>query len=184
MRRISWIDSMNQGRRGHVFGFCRGRRLFFSAVADQRDAGRCHHGEGENHQVHVRCPAMPGSSSRSSPTVFGFKLLLIAASMAFDRDQRFNGCSSPAPGGEEAWSSSAMRRRISRPASTNHHLHLFNRSALEIGQSRHNTNRAACCPLVPAPADRRFQSDQRRVWAMSAAVTGDRWVRFAEDRNT
>src|ERR1700758_5241557 len=49
-------------------------------------------------------PAMPGSAFVviEPELVFrGFKAVLDSPSMAFDRDQRFNGCSRWAPGGEE-----------------------------------------------------------------------------------
>ena len=49
-------------------------------------------------------PAMPGSALVviEPELVFrGFKTILDRPSMAFDRDQRFNGCSRWTPGGEE-----------------------------------------------------------------------------------
>jgi hypothetical protein len=65
---------------------------------------RGHHGEGEHHQGHMTMPAMPGPALVviEPELVFrGFKAVLDRPSMAFDRDQRFNGCSRRAPGGEE-----------------------------------------------------------------------------------
>src|SRR6202030_1614424 len=87
------------------FGFCRGSAFGFfwrrriGAMADHR-----HHGEGEHHHGNVAMPAMPGSALVviEPELVFrGFKAVLDRPSMAFDRDQRFNGCSRWAPGGEE-----------------------------------------------------------------------------------
>ena len=65
---------------------------------------RGHHGEGEHHQGHVAMPAMPGSALVviEPELVFrGLKAVLDCPSMAFDRHQRFDGCSSWTPGGEE-----------------------------------------------------------------------------------
>src|SRR5258707_4142465 len=65
---------------------------------------RGHHGEGEHHQGDVTVPAMPGSALVviEPELVFrGFKAVLDRPSMAFDRDQRFNGCSRWTPSGEE-----------------------------------------------------------------------------------
>ena len=65
---------------------------------------RGHHGEGKHHQGHMTVPAMPGSALVviEPELVFrGFKAVLDRPSMAFDRDQRFNGCSRWAPGGEK-----------------------------------------------------------------------------------
>ena len=68
-------------------------------MADHR-----HHGEGEHHHRHVAMPAMPGSALVviEPELVFGgLKTVLDRPSMAFDRDQRFDGCCRWAPGGEE-----------------------------------------------------------------------------------
>jgi len=68
-------------------------------MADHR-----HHGEGEHHHRHVAMPAMPGSALIviEPELVFGgLKTVLDRPSMAFDRDQRFDGCSCRAPSGEE-----------------------------------------------------------------------------------
>ena len=68
-------------------------------MADHR-----HHGEGEHHHGHVSMPAMPGTALVviEAELVFGgLKTVLDCPAMAFDRDQRFNGCSCWAPGGEE-----------------------------------------------------------------------------------
>ena len=67
-------------------------------------ADRRHHGEGEHHQGDVAMPAMPGSALVviEPELVFGgLKTVLDRPAMAFDRDQRFDGCSCRAPSGEE-----------------------------------------------------------------------------------
>ena len=87
------------------FGFCRGSAFGFfwrrriGAMADRR-----HHGEGEHHQGNVAMPAMPGSALVviEPELVFrGLKTVLDRPPMAFDRHQRFDGCSRWTPGGEE-----------------------------------------------------------------------------------
>src|SRR6266478_5505970 len=87
------------------FCFCRGSALRFfwlrriGMMADHR-----HHGEGEHYHRYVAMPAMPGSALVviEPELVFGgLKTILDRPAMAFDRDQRFNGCSCWAPGGEE-----------------------------------------------------------------------------------
>ena len=87
------------------FCFCRGSALRFfwlrriGMMADHR-----HHGEGEHHHRHVAMPAMPGSALVviEAELVFGsLETVLDRPAMAFDRDQRFGGCSCWAPGGEE-----------------------------------------------------------------------------------
>src|SRR5437016_9297266 len=68
-------------------------------MADHR-----HHGEREHHHRNVAMPAMPGSALIviEPELVFGgLKTILDRPAMAFDRDQRFNGRSRWAPGGEE-----------------------------------------------------------------------------------
>ena len=65
---------------------------------------RGHHGESKHHHGDVAMPAMPGSALVviEPELVFGgLKTVLDRPPMAFDRDQRFNGCSRGAPGGEE-----------------------------------------------------------------------------------
>src|SRR5476649_852215 len=100
-----------------LFGFCRGSPFGFfwrrriGAMADHR-----HHGEGEHHQGNVAMPAMPGSALVviEPELVFrGLKTILDRPSMAFDRHQRFGGCSRWTPGGEEG-EIAAIFRRISR----------------------------------------------------------------------
>src|SRR6266404_7305400 len=87
------------------FCFCAGSALRFfwlrriSMMADHR-----HHGEGEHHHRYMAMPAMPGSALVviEPKLVFGsFKTVLDRPAMAFDRDQRFDGCSCWAPGGEK-----------------------------------------------------------------------------------
>src|SRR6266478_3716773 len=87
------------------FCFCRGSALHFfwlrriGMMADHR-----HHGEGEHHHGYVAMPAMPGSALVviEPELVFGgLKTVLDRPAMAFDRDQRFDGCSCRAPSGEE-----------------------------------------------------------------------------------
>ena len=68
-------------------------------MADHR-----HHGEGEHHQGNVAMPAMPGSALVviESELVFrGLKTVLDRPPMAFDRHQRFDGCSRWTPGSEK-----------------------------------------------------------------------------------
>jgi hypothetical protein len=68
-------------------------------MADHR-----HHGEGEHHQGNVAMPSMPGSALVvvEPELVFrGLKTVLDRPSKAFDRHQRFGGCSRWTPGGEE-----------------------------------------------------------------------------------
>ena len=63
-----------------------------------------HHGEGEHHHRDVAMPAMPGSALvviESELILRGLKTILDRPAMAFDRDQRFDGCSCRAPSGEE-----------------------------------------------------------------------------------
>ncbi len=63
-----------------------------------------HHGEGEHHQGNVAMPSMPGSALVviEPELVFrGLKTVLDRPPMAFDRHQRFDGCSRWTPGGEE-----------------------------------------------------------------------------------
>ena len=63
-----------------------------------------HHGEGEYDERDVTMPAVPGSGFVvvEPELVFGcLEAILDRPAMAFDRDQRFDGCSCWAPGGEE-----------------------------------------------------------------------------------
>ena len=68
-------------------------------MADDR-----HHCEGEHHHGYVAMPTMPGSALIviEPELVFGgLETVLYRPAMAFDRDQRFDGRSCRAPGGEE-----------------------------------------------------------------------------------
>ena len=68
-------------------------------MADHR-----HHGEGEHHHRDVAMPAMPGSALvviKPELILGSLKTVLDRPAMAFDCDQRFNGRSCWAPGGEE-----------------------------------------------------------------------------------
>ena len=67
-------------------------------------ADRRHHGEGEHHHGNVAMPAMPGSALVviEPELVFGgLETVLDCPPMAFDRDQRFDGCARWTPGSEE-----------------------------------------------------------------------------------
>ena len=67
-------------------------------------ADRGHHGEGEHHQGHVAMPTMPGSALvvvEAELVLRGLKTVLDRPPAAFDRHQRFDGCSRRTPGGEE-----------------------------------------------------------------------------------
>jgi hypothetical protein len=132
------------------FGFCRGPAFRFfgrrrvGAMADRR-----HHGEDEQDQGHVTMPAMPGPALIviEPELVFrGFKAVLDRPSMAFDRDQRFDGGSGWTPGGEE----SAIRRRINRPR-----VHKLSFALLDCSAPdrpiRDNTNHAAAVPWFQRP---------------------------------
>ena len=68
-------------------------------MADHR-----HHGEGEHHQRNVAMPSMPRSALVviEPELVFrGLETVLDRPPMAFDRHQRFDGCSRWTPGAEE-----------------------------------------------------------------------------------
>ena len=63
-----------------------------------------HHGEGEHDQGNVTMPPMPGSALiviEAKLVLRGLKTILDRPPMAFDCDQRFDGCSRRTPGGEE-----------------------------------------------------------------------------------
>src|SRR6266481_8806473 len=105
-RRISWIDQrINDGVAPFLFlllpwsgvPFFWRRRI--GAMADHR-----HHGEGEHDKRNVAMPAMPGSALvviESELVLRGLKTVLDRPPVAFDRHQRFDGCSCRTPGGEE-----------------------------------------------------------------------------------
>ena len=98
---------------------------------------RGHHGEGEHHQGHMTVPAMPGSAFVviEPELVFrGFKAVLDRPSMAFDRHQRFGGCSRWTPGGEEgeiAIGDISTDQQTSRPKTMICAVKIFD---VEIGQ--------------------------------------------------
>src|SRR6266550_7586805 len=85
-------------------GFCLGSAFGFfwqriSAMSDRR-----HHGEGEHDHGNVAMPAMPGSALvviEPELVLGGLETVLDRPAMAFDCDQRFDGCSCRAPGREE-----------------------------------------------------------------------------------
>src|SRR5712675_3170351 len=82
---------------GSAFRFFWRRRI--GAMADHR-----HHGEGEHHQRNVAMPSMPRSALVviEPELVFrSLKAVLDRPPMAFDRHQRFDGCSRWTPGAEE-----------------------------------------------------------------------------------
>src|SRR5450755_1067118 len=154
------------------FDFCCGPAFRFSwrrrigAMADHR-----HHGEGEHHQRNVAMPSMPRSALVviEPELVFrGLKTVLDRPPMAFDRHQRFDGCSRWTPGGEEgevAIGDMTTDQQTARPQTLICAVEFFE---LEIGQFE-------ITPVVQPRSfgsgpDRRFQSDERRVEAMSAAV--------------
>src|SRR6267142_1018692 len=104
------------------FGFCCGSafRFFWRRRIGAMAAHR-HHGEGEHHQGNVAMPPMPGSALVviEPELVFrGLKTVLDRPPMAFDRHQRFDGCSRWTPGGEEgeiAIGDTATDQQAARP---------------------------------------------------------------------
>jgi len=112
----------------------------------------------------------------------GLEAVLDRPPVAFDRHQRFIDV----PAGHQVVKKAKIAigdvTRISRPR-----VHKPSICTVEwLGSSRpirDNTNRGSRGPFVPAPADRRFQSDERRVRAMSAAVPATAVV-LPPDRNT
>ena len=137
MRRISWIDQrINDGVAMLWFLLWPGVSFFLrrriGAMADHR-----HHGEGEHHQGNVAMPPMPGSALVviEPELVFrGLKTVLDRPPMAFDRHQRFDGCSRWTPGGEEgeiAIGEMTTDQKTARPQSLIYGIEFFD---LEIGQ--------------------------------------------------
>src|ERR1700676_1584097 len=104
MRRTSWIDQrINDGLAMFWilpwFGVEFFWRRRIGTMADHR-----HHSEGEHHQGNVAMPSMPRSALVviEPELVFrGLKAILDRPPMAFDRHQRFDGCSRWTPGAEE-----------------------------------------------------------------------------------
>src|SRR5713101_80490 len=103
MRRISWIDQQISSGAVVLWFLPRGDVWFFWA-AGWRDGDCRHHGEGKHHQGNVAMPPMPGPALVviEPELVFrGLKTVLDGPPMAFDRHQRFDGCSRWTPCGEE-----------------------------------------------------------------------------------
>src|SRR5216684_628234 len=100
-------------------------------------ADRRHHGEGEHHQGNVAMPPMPRSALVviEPELVFrGLKTVLDRPPMAFDRHQRFDGCSLWTPGGEEgeiAIGDMTTDQQTARPQTLICAVEFFD---LEIGQ--------------------------------------------------
>ena len=98
---------------------------------------RRHHGEGEHSHGNVTMPAMPGSALVVIEAEFvfrGLETVLDRPPMAFDGDQRFDGCCSWTPGGEEgeiAIGDATTDQQTTRPQSLIGAVGLF---GLEIGQ--------------------------------------------------
>ena len=136
-------------------------------MADHR-----HHGEGEHHHRHVAMPAMPGSALVviEPELVFGgLKTVLDRPAMAFDRDQRFDGCCRWAPSGEEgeiAIGDTTTDQQTACPKTWICVVQFFD---FEIGQFE-------IAPIMQprsfgsGPCRQAFQSDERRVRAMSSAL--------------
>src|SRR5258708_680896 len=120
------------------FGFCRGSAFGFfwlrriGVMADRR-----HHGEGKHYQGNMAMPSMPGSALVviEPELVFrGLKTVLDRPPMAFDRHQRFDGCSRWTPGGEEgeiAIGDMTTDQQTARPQTLICAVEFFD---LEIGQ--------------------------------------------------
>ena len=100
-------------------------------------ADRGHHGKGEHHQRDMAMPSMPRSALVviEPELVFrGLKTVLDRPPMAFDRHQRFDGCSRWTPGGEEgeiAIGDTATDQQAARPQTIICAVELL---GLEIGQ--------------------------------------------------
>src|SRR5260370_16001065 len=100
-------------------------------------ADRRHHGEGERHQGNMAMPPMPGSALVviEPELVFrSLKTVLDRPPMAFDRHQRFDGCSRWTPGGEEgeiAIGDTTADQQTARPQTLIFVVGFFD---LEIGQ--------------------------------------------------
>ena len=98
---------------------------------------RGHHGEGEHGHGNVTMPAMPGSALVVIEPELVFrriKTVLDRPSMAFDGDQRFDGCCRRTPGGEEreiAIGDATTDQQTTRPKSLIGTVGFFD---LEIGQ--------------------------------------------------
>src|SRR4030081_1029955 len=120
------------------FCFCRASAfLFFWLRRSGMRADHRHHGEGEHHHRYVAMPAVPGSALVviEPELVFGgLETVLDRPAMAFDRHQRFDGCSCWTPGGEEgeiAINDISTDQQTSRPKTMICVVKFFD---LEIGQ--------------------------------------------------
>src|SRR6202171_1355025 len=104
MRRTSWIDQqINDGVAMLWFLLWPGFS-FFLAAADWRDGGSPPSWRRRASPRKLAMPPMPGSALVviEPELVFrGLKTVLARPPMAFDRHQRFDGCSRWTPGGEE-----------------------------------------------------------------------------------
>src|SRR6266446_5566587 len=137
MRRTSWIDHRINDGVAMVwflpwFGVSFFWRRRIGAMADHR-----HHGEGEHHQRNVAMPSMPRSALVviEPELVFrGLETVLDRPPMAFDRHQRFDGCSRWTPGAEEGEitiGDISTDQQTSRPKTMMCAVEFF---GLEIGQ--------------------------------------------------
>src|ERR1700676_4875876 len=148
------------------FGFCCGSAFRFfwrrriGAMADHR-----HHGEGEHHQGNVAMPPMPGSALVviEPELVFrGLKTVFDRPPMAFDRHQRFDGCSRWTPGGEEgeiAIGDLTTDQKTARPQSLIYGVEFFD---LEIGQFE----------ITPIMQPRSFGAGPCRQASRTSAASG------------
>ena len=142
---------------------------------------RSHHGEAEHDERDVTMPAVPGSGFVvvEPELVFGcLEAILDRPAMALDADQGLDRSPCRTPGGEVgeiAVGDITPDQQASCPKDLAVMVGLF---AFEIGQFE-SCNRG---PLVPAPADRRRQSDRRCVFAISSAVPTTR-CGFPHDAN-
>ena len=97
---------------------------------------RRHHGEGEHGHRNVTMPAMPRSAFVvvEPELVFrGLETVFDRPPMAFDRDQRFDGCCNWTPGGEEgeiAIGDATTNQQATRPQALIGAVEFF---GLEIG---------------------------------------------------
>ena len=114
-----------------------------------------HHGESKHHHGHVAMPAVPGSALVviEPELVFGgLKTVLDRPSMAFDRNQRFDGCSRWAPGGEEGKIAIGDTTTDQQPARPHTIIGTVELPGLEIGQFE----------ITPIVQPRSFGSGSRR----------------------
>src|SRR5260370_24915693 len=119
-------------------GFCEGSAFGFfwvGRMGGMEDRGD--DGEGKHYQGNMAMPSMPGSALVviEPELVFrGLKTVLDRPPMAFDRHQRFDGCSRWTPGGEEgeiAIGDMTTDQQTARPQTLICAVEFFD---LEIGQ--------------------------------------------------